>query len=187
MSLSHEQLTAESELRKTAQCMTSVIFSFFLSAGKEKKKKKKVFDYIILTENGAFSNEQLHVHFFFFFLQVNTSLRKDPCGKSTHDSHLWFTIINAEPLIQHPLSPCRIYSSLYITDKVSYDAIKWPLDFNQTHVVWRIWSLNKARKTITQLRCKTKQRLKWTPKETFLWDYVKLQTAPCFHTTGTIE
>lgn len=51
MSLSHEQLTAESELRKTAQCMTSVIFSFFLSAGKE---KKKVFDYIILTENGAF-------------------------------------------------------------------------------------------------------------------------------------
>lgn len=124
---------------------------------------------------------------FFFFLQVNTSLRKDPCGKSTHDSHLWFTIINAEPLIQHPLSPCRIYSSLYITDKVSYDAIKWPLDFNQTHVVWRIWSLNKARKTITQLRCKTKQRLKWTPKETFLWDYAKLQTAPCFHTTGTIE
>lgn len=170
-----------------------------------KKKKKKVFDYIILTENGAFqfiwisvseyqcnfpsnfSNEQLHVHYFFFFLQVNTSLRKDPCGKSTHDSHLWFTIINAEPLIQHPLSPCRIYSSLYITDKVSYDAIKWPLDFNQTHVVWRIWSLNKARKTITQLRCKTKQRLKWTPKETFLWDYVKLQTAPCFHTTGTTE
>lgn len=119
--------------------------------------------------------------FFFFFLQVNTSLRKDPCGKSTHDSHLWFTIINAEPLIQHPLSPCRIYSSLYITDKVSYDTIKWPLDFNQIHVVWRIWSLNKARKTITQLRCKTKQRLKWTPKETFLWDYVKLQTAPCLH------
>lgn len=49
------------------------------------------------------------------------------------------------------------------------------------YVVWRIWSLNKARKTITQLRCKTKQRLKWTPKETFLWDYVKLQTAPCLH------
>lgn len=85
MSLSHEQLTAESELRKTAQCMTSVIFSFFLSAGKE---KKKVFDYIILTENGAFqfiwisvseyqcnfpsnfSNEQLHVHFFFFFCRL---------------------------------------------------------------------------------------------------------------------